>query len=119
MTERQERLARVDLATAGGTTVVSVIGEHDLSTAPQLRQELVELDSQRLVVLDFAQCTFIDSTVLGVLASASRRLAQRGGRLIGTQAKGIVRNALRVTGMADLLLEVDATALLDGRERVD
>jgi anti-anti-sigma factor len=63
-------------------------------------------------VLDFAQCTFVDSTILGVIASATRTLADGGGRLVGLRAEGIVHNALRVTGLDDLLL-TDVTAVLD------
>ena len=58
-----------------GTCVVSVAGEVDLYTAPDLAQAL-ELNGSAggRVVLDLSDCTFIDSTGLGVLIDARRRL---------------------------------------------
>ena len=115
MTGQLDRPApSVVLATTadGRASVLRLLGDHDLSTAPGLRQDLAELYGTPLVVLDFAQCSFVDSTVLGVIASATRTLAEGGGRLVGLRAEGIVQNALRVTGLDDLLL-ADITAVLD------
>jgi anti-sigma B factor antagonist len=58
------------------TTVVSVEGELDLSTAPRLKAVLIEsLDagSERIVV-DLSRVTFIDSTALAVLVGVNKRL---------------------------------------------
>jgi len=79
-------LKRVDSSHANGfvivkrelderTVVVEVDGELDLSTAPRLKWMLVdslESGSGRLVV-DLSQCTFMDSTALGVLVAVNRR----------------------------------------------
>jgi anti-anti-sigma factor len=102
----------------GGTSVLSLRGEHDLSNAASLRQDLLEVADRTLVVLDLTSCSFLDSTVLGVLAAAGRRLRDSGGRLVGVGAQGMVGNALRVTAMTDLLLDradldPDVVALID------
>jgi anti-anti-sigma factor len=97
------RRARVTTAGDGEVAIVRLAGDHDLSTATLVREALKDVSDHRLVVLDVSPCTFVDSTVLGVLVAASRRTAEAGGRLVGVGAQGIVRNALRVTAMEDLL----------------
>lgn len=89
---------------SGRVVVVSVIGEHDLSSAEQLRSPLLELSTHvPLVVLDFDQTTFVDSCVLGVFVGAAKRAARHGNRVIGVNACGIVLRAMRMTQIDTLL----------------
>ncbi len=57
------------------TSIVSVEGELDLSTAPRLKMMLLdELESgSRRLVVDLSLTTFMDSTALGVLVAVNRR----------------------------------------------
>jgi anti-sigma B factor antagonist len=58
------------------TSVISVEGELDISTAPSLKWMLVDLlktDSTRLVV-DLSLVSFVDSTTLSVLVDVTRKL---------------------------------------------
>jgi anti-sigma B factor antagonist len=59
------------------TSVISVEGELDLSTAPKLKWMLLDsLESEGAqVVADLSLVSFMDSTALGVLVSAQRKLA--------------------------------------------
>src|ERR1700682_646404 len=61
---------------AGDTAVVVAAGELDLHTAPRLSDALTEGESPgvKLVTVDLAGVTFIDSTGLRVLVACSRRL---------------------------------------------
>jgi anti-anti-sigma factor len=117
MTDVQgQRIVRA-MSGDGRTSILCLHGEHDLSNASSLRQDLLEVSDRSLVVLDFTACAFLDSTVLGVLAGAGRRLREGGGRLVGVGAQGMVRNALQVTAMTELLhdpseLDPDTAALL-------
>ncbi|MCW2673539.1 MAG: anti-sigma factor antagonist [Frankiales bacterium] len=99
--------------------LVELLGDHDIATSQEVRRALSGARHVPLVVVDFAACTFIDSTVLGVLAAASRRIAEGGGRLVGVHPSGIVAKALAITGLDGLLHttdDVDATlARLRGR----
>ncbi len=49
--------------------VISLAGEVDLYTAPEFKQQLLDVITQgaRIVIVDFSNTTFIDSTTLGVL----------------------------------------------------
>ena len=112
----------VTASASGRVVVVSLVGEHDLSSAEHLRRTLLELSSHvSLIVLDFDQTTFVDSSVLGVFAGACKRAAKHGNSMIGVNARGIVLRALTMTGIDAVLsmpvpvgeLEQELSALLD------
>jgi anti-sigma B factor antagonist len=89
----------VGLAERGDVLVLSLAGELDLADAPALREALrgaVERSPKRLVV-DLAEVTFVDSTVLGALVEARSRI---GGEAFALAAPGLeVRRALEVSGL--------------------
>ena len=59
---------------ADDVVVVVVEGEHDIYTAPTLRERLDEaLERRGGVVVDLTGATFVDSSVLGALLDARRR----------------------------------------------
>jgi anti-sigma B factor antagonist len=64
------------------TSVISVEGELDLSTAPRLKWMLVDslAAGQHQLVLDLSLTRFMDSTALGVLVGVRRKL-DTGDRL--------------------------------------
>lgn len=61
----------------------AVAGELDLLTAPELQRRLNEaIDAgEHRLLLDLTAATFLDSTTLGVLMGAVKRLALVGGAL--------------------------------------
>ena len=69
--------------TVGDHAVLEVGGEVDVYTAPRLRERLVELveAGARSVVVDLSRVEFLDSTGLGVLVGALKRLRAAGGSL--------------------------------------
>ncbi|GAA2385879.1 STAS domain-containing protein [Dactylosporangium salmoneum] len=66
---------------SGDHKVLEVGGEVDVYTAPRLREKLVELSEQgaRHVVVDLSRVEFLDSTGLGVLVGALKRLRAVNG----------------------------------------
>ncbi len=67
-----------------GSCVVVLSGEADLFGAPRLKEVLLDAiaaGAQRVVV-DMTDTHFIDSTTLGVLIGASKRLRPVGGELV-------------------------------------
>ena len=65
------------------THVVEVTGELDLYSAPELKTHVLgAIDSGKTrIVVDLTKATFIDSTTLGVLVGARKRLREQAGSL--------------------------------------
>lgn len=90
-----------DRRVGADTHVVAVTGEIDLFTAPDFKQHMsAPIDRGVLrVVVDLTATTFIDSSSLGVLIGAHRRLKLRGGSLaIVTDSEAIIKT-FRITGL--------------------
>jgi anti-anti-sigma factor len=62
---------------APGLAVVSLAGEHDLSTQPTLTKALDAAGEHSSVLVDLSDCTFMDSTVIGSLLATSRAARAR------------------------------------------
>jgi anti-sigma B factor antagonist len=83
------------------THVVAVRGEIDLFTAPEFKQHVsAPIDAGVAhVVVDLSRTTFIDSSSLGVLIGAHRRLKLRGGSLAIVCDNEAIVKTFRITGL--------------------
>jgi anti-sigma B factor antagonist len=83
------------------THVISVKGEIDLFTAPEFKQHVsAPIDAGVTnVVVDLLATTFIDSSSLGVLIGAHRRLKLRGGSLVIVCDSDAIVKTFRITGL--------------------
>lgn len=81
-------------------------GELDVSTAPALRDTVVQLISEGRTTLQFdcADLAFIDSTGLGVLIGARARCMAANGSVSLTGVKPALQRLLAVTGIEGLFL---------------
>jgi anti-sigma B factor antagonist len=93
-----------------GVGLVELSGEVDISTAPRFKEELEALiaEGNTDVVVDLSDVAFIDSTALGVLVGAVRRLHPHGGRMIVVAQTHAVTRPLTLTGL-DRVFTVAAT----------
>ena len=94
---------------ADGIATVSVRGEVDVYTAPQLRERLYAVvgDGATRVVLDLSAMTFIDSTGLGVVVGALKRLRESGGDLVLRSPSRSTRKVLEITGLTRIVEIID------------
>ena len=83
------------------THVVAVAGEIDLFTAPEFKQRVsAPIDEgRRHVVVDLTETTFIDSSSLGVLIGAHRRLRRLDGQLVIVCSNEAISKTFRITGL--------------------
>ncbi len=82
--------------------VLTISGEHDLSTAPNLRRRLGSLlDEGTVTVVDLSPATFIDSSILGVILDGRRRATEAGIAFAVVHSNGAdaVDRVLEVTGL--------------------
>ena len=100
--------------------VISLAGEVDLYTAPEFKQQLLDVISQggKNVVVDFTNTTFIDSTTLGVLVGGVKRLRPTGGSLALVCTDDNITKIFEITGLDRVFpihsSRADALESLDG-----
>jgi anti-sigma B factor antagonist len=82
-------------------TVVVVRGEIDVATAPRLREELISLvnEGRLRLVVDLDSVDFIDSTGLGVLVGALKRIRTHDGELVLVCTAPRITKGFEITGL--------------------
>ena len=100
--------------------VVAVRGEIDLFTAPDLKATLLNaIDTGKTrIVVDLSETTFLDSTALGVLIGAIKRLRARDGALTIVNVDANIAKTFEITGLDQIFVITEtreaAVAALDG-----
>lgn len=94
-------MLKIDKNLNGRSLRISLAGEIDSVTAPELDREVQDLENVDEVTLDLKDLAYTSSAGLRVLLGLKRRLAQRPLRLenIGIE----VREVLDMTGSSALL----------------
>src|SRR3954467_3443665 len=102
-----------DIATeqvADDAYVISLTGEVDLYTAPEFKQQLLEVIGQGAheVIVDFSGTTFIDSTTPGGLVAGVKRLRTNEGQLSLVCSDRNITKIFEITGL-DRVFTIYAT----------
>lgn len=97
-----------------GSVRIALEGELDYSVALILDDELRRAESgiHNVLVLDLSELRFMDSTGLGIIASAYRRMRRAGRRLIVASPTYGVKRILELTGMLQRLEVVEDLAVV-------
>jgi anti-sigma B factor antagonist len=95
----------VSTRTADGYAVVTVAGDVDISTSPDLRAALgaAARSDTRAIVVDLSEVSFVDSTALGVLVGSYTATRNAGGRFAVVNDHEAVLKVLRITALHDVL----------------
>jgi anti-sigma B factor antagonist len=98
-------LLRVDATSEGHTTTITADGEIDLATVNTLRSAITKAMQRGAnhVTLDLDQVSYIDSSGLGTLIGAHKRLTASGGTLTIRCSQPRVLRLLAVTGLDRVL----------------
>lgn len=103
---------RIEAEAGGDTVVLALVGDLDGATAPLVDFELdgIDLAATRQVVLDVRDVPFVDSSGLGAVIRAYKRLQRAGVALRLSGASPNVRFVLHLSGL-DQVVPVDDDAL--------
>ena len=80
---------------------IETSGELDLYSAPALKRRIADAieEGHGTLVVDLTQATFVDSTTLGVLVGAKKRVAPAGGSVTVVCPHNEVRRLFDLTGI--------------------
>jgi anti-anti-sigma factor len=86
-----------------GVAVVSFEGEHDLTASESVRELLESLvRGNELVVVDFSEARFVDSSVLHVLVVTDRLARERGASFrVQLDSEAVVRRTFEISNVLE------------------
>lgn len=92
-----------------GVVIVSVGGEVDAHTAPEVQQAVhAAIGSNIRLIVDLTDVTFLDSTGLGVLVTALKRVREADGSLDLVVTSPRVLKVFTLTGL-DVVIPIHET----------
>jgi anti-sigma B factor antagonist len=101
----------VEVSRVEGRTVVTLTGELDLATAPELRERLglISEAGENEVTLDLTDLDFVDSTGLSVFVMVFNRAEAAGGSMLIRNPSLAVMRIFEITGLTSIF-----TIAIDG-----
>jgi anti-anti-sigma factor len=98
---RRDCIGTVELRVLPRASLISLIGEHDLSTRSLLFDAVARAMERPRVVVDLAECSFLDSSILGVLFSAHAQCERIA--IVLPPSGDIVHRAIGISGVRDVM----------------
>lgn len=88
-----------------GAVILALQGEIDFGNVAALRARLSELirSGSGPLTVDLADVDFIDSTTIGVLIQAKKRLSQNEREFLISRPKPLVKRTFELAGLVDYL----------------
>ncbi len=95
--------AITELPAARVATFEGQVDESNLDYMKSIIDPLVADEAVRYVILDFAKLSFINSKVIGYLASLYSRLAEKGKKLVFAQAPEAITDIITLVGLTKII----------------
>lgn len=91
--------------------IIELEGEVDVYTAPQLKQQMINLleSGAKELVVDLTKVDYLDSTALGVLIGGLKRMRERDGNMVLVCPSPRIRRVFEITGL-DKIFDIFNTA---------
>lgn len=90
-------------AVEDGVVTLTIHGEVDMLTAPQVAETIEHAQSQGVALVDMSGVAFLGSAGLSVLVEGSRRADDAGQRFAIVAGNHVVARAIEVTGLNNVL----------------
>jgi anti-sigma B factor antagonist len=101
--------ASLSAQSRGDTMVITISGDLDIVTSPQLEECLTQAEADHSrIILDFGAVTFLDTSALAVIVGHWKKAEARGGTLALAGARYRYTKTLWITGLADKLTRYDS-----------
>jgi len=98
----------VEITNAGERVTAGIVGDIDHHSAAGIRSEIdavLENSTPRLLILDFEQVKFMDSSGIGLILGRMRVLDGFGGKLFIKNATGTPEKIVKLAGLQSLILK--------------
>ena len=89
-----------EITTIKGNVVLKLAGEIDVYTAPQFKEavnEVLKDDSLLHLIIDLNKVSYMDSSGFGILLSATKKLAPKGGSAYLIGCCSSIERVLKIT----------------------
>ncbi len=87
------------------TVLASIKGDIDHHTAKSIRSDIDRTISDcdpKLLILDFSEVTFMDSSGIGLVMGRYKLMTERGGEVIISEPAGYIRKVFQLSGIDKL-----------------
>ena len=97
--------ASIRICAIPGGTMISLSGDHDLSSKRELVESLARVPCDQRVLINLENCTFVDSTIINAVLTACRGESSRdpNASVVLPPDTSYVYRALSVIGLRDLV----------------
>lgn len=99
-----------DIEISEGVATVSISGELDAHTAPELKERVIDAlgEGVRWVMVDLEQTDFLDSSGLGTLVGIGKRAGRRSGDIAVVCRREHLLRVFDISGTRELLNVVES-----------
>lgn len=101
---------------ADGKLFIKIVGNATMKNSKTLEDlfNKVFAGAPVEIIFDFAECKYMDSTMLGLLAKTAIKLKKEWDkRIYELNADGVVKASLKSTGVYNLMLHLDSSIKVD------
>lgn len=91
--------------------VVHMMGELDHHSAEEVRTKIddrLDRNKNKLLILDFADVTFMDSSGIGVVIGRYKKLTIKGGNVFVTNVNSSIKKVFELSGMFKIIKLFDS-----------
>jgi anti-sigma B factor antagonist len=85
-----------------GGTILALNGEFDLAQRHRINDAFGAVSNEPLVIVDLERAVYIDSTVLSCLIRLRNEISERGGTMIVTSPRPMVKRLFEIAALSEV-----------------